>query len=271
MQNGPLRQQLMWREQYKVSHEEAHLRARAAAATCAGNLRAGCQAAFQACYSNKWADKALPGVAYDADAMARKIGLWIENTKPRDQMRWLVTYAVRVPQFLLTDWHLLFFTFMFVAATLGLTTSPYWFCVPLLEIINSSSDLHHVVQSVTKNGSSIIATALFGVVIVWMYAILGHATMPQAFVDEDDNEMCTSLARCWINALNEGLRGGDIGGIMQPAVQQGDSFEYAYFVVYQLSFFAIVITVLLNVIFGIIIDTYAALSPSQMSHGPRHA
>ena len=31
---------------------------------------------------------------------------------------------------------------------------------------------------------------------------------------------CTSLVLCWINALNEGLRGGDIGGIMDPAIQQ---------------------------------------------------
>jgi len=70
---------------------------------------------------------------------------------------------------------------------------------------------------------------------------------------------CTSLVLCWINALNEGLRGGDIGGIMDPAIQQEDALQYAYVVAYQLSFFAIVITVLLNVIFGIIIDTFAEL------------
>ena len=71
--------------------------------------------------------------------------------------------------------------------------------------------------------------------------------------------MCTTLALCWINALNEGLRGGDIGNIMEPAIMHEDLFQYAYFVVYQLSFFAIVITVLLNVIFGIIVDTFAEL------------
>ena len=262
VQNGPLRQHEMWRELYKVSHEEANLRARSALTSCL----ASCTAAFTWCIAalrNKappwWGKQAAQDVAYDADPMARKIAAWSENTSLRDQLRWLATYVARVPQFGLTDWHLLFFTFMFVAATLGLTTSPYWFCVPLLEIVNSSDDLHHVVKAVTTNGSSIIATALFGVVIVWMYAILGHATMPEAFVDEDDNEMCTTLALCWINALNEGLRGGDIGSIMEPAIMHEDLFQYAYFVVYQLSFFAIVITVLLNVIFGIIVDTFAEL------------
>ena len=28
--------------------------------------------------------------------------------------------------------------------------------------------------------------------------------------------MCTNLPSCWVGALSEGLRGGDIGGFMDP-------------------------------------------------------
>ena len=28
--------------------------------------------------------------------------------------------------------------------------------------------------------------------------------------------MCTNLPDCWVGALSEGLRGGDIGGFMDP-------------------------------------------------------
>jgi hypothetical protein len=119
--------------------------------------------------------------------------------------------------------------------------------------------------AVTSNGHAIVSTTIFGFVIVWLYAILAHATMADTFIDEDDDQMCTSLALCWVNALNEGLRGGDIGAIMAPAIEvvDDDPWMFAWIVFYELSFYATVITVLLNVIFGIIIDTFAELRTAR--------
>ena len=60
-----------------------------------------------------------------------------------------------------------------------------------------------------------------------------------------------------MNTLAGGLRGGDIGGIMDPV--QGTDPYFLLQLVYQFSYYIIVITVLLNVIFGIIIDTFSEL------------
>ena len=118
--------------------------------------------------------------------------------------------------------------------------------------------------------------------------------------------MCTNLPDCWVGALSEGLRGGDIGGFMDPRKPTDPKFyaQVAYTrlgvgpglashdpvptpnpipiptsdpsanpipvpspipkqVAYQLSFWAIVITILLNVIFGIIIDTFGNPNHTQ--------
>ena len=60
---------------------------------------------------------------------------------------------------------------------------------------------------------SIMMTAVFGVIIVYIYAIVGYVYLSDSFAI-DNIPMCTNLADCWVGALSEGLRGGDIGSFM---------------------------------------------------------
>ena len=76
VQNGPLRQHEMWREVYKVSHEEAHLRARAAFA------RIFAAAARLTCCGGQAAP--MRGAAYDADPMTRRVAAWMEQSGLRE-------------------------------------------------------------------------------------------------------------------------------------------------------------------------------------------
>lgn len=77
--------------------------------------------------------------------------------------------------------------------------------------------------------------------------------------DEEDKERaCDSLLMCIVTTMNQGLRnGGGIGDILRAP----SSHEPLYFgrVVYDLLFFFIVIIIVLNLIFGVIIDTFADL------------
>ena len=145
--------------------------------------------------------------------------------------------------------------------------SPFWFAFHLLDIITKSKDLQAVFQAVTQNGRSIMMTAVFGVIIVYIYAIIGYVYLSDSFAvggfPDEDIPMCTNLPDCWVGALSEGLRGGDIGGFMD-ARSPDDSLFYVQ-ILYQLSFWAIVITILLNVIFGIIIDTFGELRSDNLA------
>ena len=69
---------------------------------------------------------------------------------------------------------------------------------------------------------------------------------------------CDSLLMCIVTTMNQGLRnGGGIGDILRAPSSKEPLFMAR--VVYDLLFFFIVIIIVLNLIFGVIIDTFADL------------
>ena len=169
--------------------------------------------------------------------------------------------AYKGPSDLVKDTELLFLTAAFIASCFGLTVSPLFFCFHLLDIVNKSMTLQAVFRAVTLNGTSILLTAIFGFIVIWIYAILGYAFLAgdsgsSYFLSEDGVDMCPDVLTCWISSLSNGLRAGDLGdpGVMMPT--SADDPMYPVIVLYQFSYYIIVITILLNVIFGIIIDTF---------------
>ena len=103
-----------------------------------------------------------------------------------------------------------------------------------------------------------------------LYAVVGYAFVPEIFIAEDypdpDIEMCGSVFICWLSALTNGLRDGDIGKIMEPTGSQDP--RYPFLVAYQFSYYLIVILVLLNCIFGLIIDTFGELRTLEVNDSP---
>ncbi|XP_027017220.1 inositol 1,4,5-trisphosphate receptor type 2 isoform X2 [Tachysurus fulvidraco] len=106
--------------------------------------------------------------------------------------------------------------------------------------------------------------------------ILGHFTEPKScavdscpdrtlnsYHDEQNTEdaperVCDTLLMCIVTVLNHGLRnGGGIADILRKPSK--DEPMFAARVVYDLLFFFIVIIIVLNLIFGVIIDTFADL------------
>ena len=145
------------------------------------------------------------------------------------------------------DTELLFLTAAFVASCFGLVFSPLFFCFHLLDIVNKSNDLQAVFQAVTLNGRSIVLTAVFGFIVVWIYAIIGFAFMPGAFVDDDNVEMCPDVFVCWITALMA-LAPGDMAEVMERPASTDPT--YPLVVAYTFTYYIVVVLVLLNVIFG---------------------
>ncbi|XP_060734023.1 inositol 1,4,5-trisphosphate receptor type 2 isoform X1 [Tachysurus vachellii] len=106
--------------------------------------------------------------------------------------------------------------------------------------------------------------------------ILGRFTKPEScavdscpdrtlnsYHDEQNSEdaperVCDTLLMCIVTVLNHGLRnGGGIADILRKPSK--DEPMFAARVVYDLLFFFIVIIIVLNLIFGVIIDTFADL------------
>ncbi|XP_061380179.1 inositol 1,4,5-trisphosphate receptor isoform X1 [Danaus plexippus] len=202
----------------------------------------------------------------------------------------------------ITDPELLYHGVYLGFCFLGICCHPFFFSVLLLDIVYREETLLNVMRSVTRNGRSILLTAVLALVLVYMFSIVGYMFFRDHFlvnVDrlDDDNDpryeseacssescrvgpdpaakylrgprfvsvggglrerSCDSLIMCIVTTLNQGLRnGGGIGDILRAPA----SFEPLFVarVVYDLLFFFVVIIIVLNLIFGVIIDTFADL------------
>ena len=81
-------------------------------------------------------------------------------------------------------------------------------------------------------------------------AALDHETVKE--------RSCDTLWMCIITTLNQGLRnGGGIGDVLRPP-SSNEPF-YTLRLIYDMLFFFVVIIIVLNLIFGVIIDTFADL------------
>lgn len=113
-------------------------------------------------------------------------------------------------------------------------------------------------------------TALLGVIIIYIYGVIAYLFISDLYFDEGIHQglinkagdsICMSLLHCFLSTFNYGLRtGGGIGEFLPAETGAGyNALAFTIRFFFDLSFFLIVIIILLNVIFGIIIDTFAQL------------
>ncbi|CAH8561358.1 unnamed protein product [Heterobilharzia americana] len=165
---------------------------------------------------------------------------------------------------------------LIIFAVFGVFLHPLFHSLVLLDIITREETLLNVVRSVTKNGRSIFLTGILALIIIYLYSIIGFTYFRDDFAVEvdptKDNEeingntehRCDSLRMCMLTTLREGLlNGGGIGEALRRPSNKDSSFIFR--TIYDLSFFVIVIVIILNLIFGVIVDTFAALRQEKQN------
>lgn len=131
------------------------------------------------------------------------------------------------------------------------------YSILLLDLIKRNETLINILKSISLNYKQILLTLLFGLFIVYIYSTIYFLAFSSEF-NSDEKFYCESLRDCFSTILNKGVRaGGGIGDIfdMYGSLDLREIFR----IITDLSFFIIVIIILLNIIFGIIIDTFAEL------------
>ncbi len=87
---------------------------------------------------------------------------------------------------------------------------------------------------------------------------------PEEAYDTAKERSCDSLRMCIVTTLNQGLRnGGGIGDVLRPPSLNEPLFPAR--VIYDMIFFFVVIIIVLNLIFGVIIDTFADLRSEKQN------
>ena len=136
------------------------------------------------------------------------------------------------------------------------------YSVLLLDLIKRNNDLKNILRSITLNGYQLLLTTFLGVLAIYIFSIVAF----QYFADYYSSDFsaasavtyCDTLVDCFLSSLITGIRqGGGIGdALLQPVLHGPD---YWQFMVFDILYFAIIINILLNIIFGIIIDTFGEL------------
>ncbi|XP_041654917.1 inositol 1,4,5-trisphosphate receptor type 3 [Cheilinus undulatus] len=192
-----------------------------------------------------------------------------------------------------------------LTSTLGLFVHELFYSILLFDLIYREETLFNVIKSVTRNGRSILLTALLALILVYLFSIVGFLCLKEDFImevdplpqiaadppqseasqdflnscssdgvsctaetqevaateeEEEDNSerACDTLLMCIVTVLNHGLRnGGGVGDVLRKPSKNEPLFPAR--VVYDLLFYFIVIIIVLNLIFGVIIDTFADL------------
>ncbi|GAA6079681.1 inositol 1,4,5-trisphosphate receptor type 1, partial [Tachysurus ichikawai] len=196
------------------------------------------------------------------------------------------------------DREFLFHLLYLLICTLGLCGHVFFYSLLLFDLVNREETLLNVIKSVTRNGRSIVLTAVLGLILVYLFSIVGYIFFKDDFILEVDNisnstledgvnqvssflsegscvlengsclsvgkeevdfeRACDSLWMCMITVLSHGLRsGGGVGDVLRKPSKEEPLF--AARVIYDLLFFFLVIIIVLNLIFGVIIDTFADL------------
>uniref|UniRef100_A0A8B9L874 Inositol 1,4,5-trisphosphate receptor n=1 Tax=Astyanax mexicanus TaxID=7994 RepID=A0A8B9L874_ASTMX len=173
-----------------------------------------------------------------------------------------------------------------LTSTLGLCVHELFYSILLFDLIYREETLFNVIKSVTRNGRSILLTAVLAIILVYLFSIVGFLCLRDDFIMEvdylsnindsvktcasesncssesryEDNteRACDTLLMCIVTVLNHGLRnGGGVGDVLRRPSKNEALFPAR--VVYDLLFYFIVIIIVLNLIFGVIIDTFADL------------
>ncbi len=154
-----------------------------------------------------------------------------------------------------------------VTSLLGMFVHPTFYAFNLLDIINMSETLTNVVKAVTLPARQLGMTFVLMVIVIYMISFIAFALSPVDFVAGE----CTQMESCFLAHMHYGmLFGGGIGDYLAGeqgtlGMDSGGASGYltkdnvASRIIYEMAFFIIVIVLMMNIVFGIIVDTFGEL------------
>uniref|UniRef100_A0A4W6FYQ5 Inositol 1,4,5-trisphosphate receptor n=1 Tax=Lates calcarifer TaxID=8187 RepID=A0A4W6FYQ5_LATCA len=188
---------------------------------------------------------------------------------------------------MIMDVEFLYHLLYLIICTLGVFVHVFFYSLLLFDLVYREETLLNVIKSVTRNGRSIVLTAVLALILVYLFSIVGYIFFKDDFIlavdripnktlgmlkyrfplreaamdgrfTNDKERTCDSLLMCIVTVLSHGLRsGGGVGDVLRKPSKEEPLF--AARVIYDLLFFFMVIIIVLNLIFGVIIDTFADL------------
>jgi len=202
----------------------------------------------------------LPILAHRQRLQQRGVGKMERFHKPETEsifgagVEWRALFRIPIA----VKFHYVWYILLVTTSLLGLLISPLFCCFHVLGMCRRSAVLQSVIQSITANGRSLVLTAVLGMAVIYLFSVIAYLQFPEDFVDDEGEVVCRNLAQCFLYVLMHGLRqGGGVGDLLHKS--KLDDPKYHQRMIFDFVFFMVVVVILLNIIFGIIIDTFAEL------------
>lgn len=134
----------------------------------------------------------------------------------------------------------------------------------LISILNLSTTLKSIISAINSKMKQLALTVMFLIIVVYCFSIVGFFFLPKEF-DEDGEDgesinFCETFFSCFIFIMDYGIRnGGGIGDVLNKKSFNEDSSLFWGRFTYDILFWLIVILIMLNIVMGIVIDTFGEL------------
>lgn len=200
------------------------------------------------------------------ESLDRSVGLQILKLRGPYSEEWEAVQDFMAPTLRLYNIYFLLqstaflWQIIYIGICIGSIFHPLVAAFQMCDIVIKSDSVARIATAVTRNAKQFMWTLILLFVTVYIYSFIGFYFIHDRFI-QDDVDNCQDAYSCFLTSLNQGLRaGGGIGDFINAVVYNGDNKEeYFWNTVYDLSFFILMITLLLNLIFGMIIDAFGEL------------
>lgn len=156
----------------------------------------------------------------------------------------------------------LFYFLYFAFSILGLTVHPFFFSAHLADAMYRFPSLQNVVKAIYIPWKSLVLTLVFILVIVYLFSVWAYVRLSEHFVGN-----CDSLLLCFATVFDKGFKNsGGIGmwlDLVYPPIPGEVHIERFFF---DNLFTIILLWIMMNIIQGIIIVTFAVVREIDASN-----
>src|SRR3990167_4204527 len=150
---------------------------------------------------------------------------------------------------------------LFGVSLLGVFGYYLLYSILLFDVLKLSRTMTRITLALYKNLKLFGLTLLLALFILYFYSVIGFNYFPRDYLHGSDmvyKNYCHTLLDCFISTANNGLRArGGIGEALGS--QYREAGDYWQRIAFDFTFFLVIMVLLLNVIFGVIIDSFSSM------------
>ncbi|XP_065924757.1 inositol 1,4,5-trisphosphate receptor type 2 isoform X5 [Magallana gigas] len=155
----------------------------------------------------------------------------------------------------------IYYFLFFACSVLGTVYYGYFFCFHLLHLAELNQLLKRVRQAVTTNGKSLLMVALLGLAIFFCYSLVAFAFLRERYFLESAGRHCRTVYQCFVTMIHHGFV--DTPYTTFEGMMNNNYTDVIELTIIDVTFFILITTIGLNIIFGIIVDTFSQLRDAK--------